>query len=222
MAVSPFIRQNHCLSLFTPYPALGVSLVKFEFPNALIREKPMSYVNDNLMPNEKVLYNARIHPAIFLPSTLSFVLTIAIGIYAFTSARQPGTSVLALSSISAVFFCLSGLLLIYSVVLGLQAVIVMFTTEFVVTNRRVIAKTGFIRRHTLEMLLAKIESVAVNQGILGRLMNFGMVTVTGTGGTKESFRSIVGPFAVRKKISQIIEEYTQTYSQQQEAPGMGR
>jgi uncharacterized membrane protein YdbT with pleckstrin-like domain len=181
----------------------------------------MSYVNDNLMPNEKVLYNARIHPAIFLPSTLSFVLTIAIGIYAFTSARQPGTSVLALSSISAVFFCLSGLLLIYSVVLGLQAVIVMFTTEFVVTNRRVIAKTGFIRRHTLEMLLAKIESVAVNQGILGRLMNFGMVTVTGTGGTKESFRAIVGPFAVRKKISQIIEEYTQTYSQQQEAPGMG-
>ena len=45
--------------------------------------------------------------------------------------------------------------------------------------------------------------------------------ITGTGGTKESFRAIVGPFAVRKKISQIIEEYTQTYSQQQEAPGMG-
>jgi uncharacterized membrane protein YdbT with pleckstrin-like domain len=181
----------------------------------------MSYVNDNLMPNEQVLFSARIHPAIFLPSTISFVLTIALGIYALTSAGQPGTSVLVISAVSEEFFFLSGLLLIYSIVLGLQAVIVMFTTEFAVTNRRVIAKTGFIRRHTLEMLLTKIESVAVNQSILGRILNFGVVTVTGTGGTKESFRAIVGPFEVRKKISQIIEQYTQNYSQQQSNPGMG-
>ena len=185
-----------------------------------LREKPMSYVNDNLMPNEQVLFTARIHPAIILPPTLSFVLTIAIGIFALTSAGQPGTSVLTLSAISVVFFCLSGLLLIYSIVLGLQAVTVMFTTEFVVTNRRVIAKTGFIRRHSLEMLLTKIESVAVNQSILGRLLNFGVVTVTGTGGTKESFRAIVGPFAVRKKISEIIEQYTHTYPELQGNPGM--
>jgi uncharacterized membrane protein YdbT with pleckstrin-like domain len=71
------------------------------------------------------------------------------------------------------------------------------------------------------MLLAKIESVAVNQGILGRLLNFGAVTVTGTGGTKESFRAIGGPFVVRKKISQIIEQYTHSYAQQGENSGMG-
>ena len=46
----------------------------------------MSYVNDNLMPNEKVLFSARIHPAIFLPSVISFVLTVAIFIYAFGAA----------------------------------------------------------------------------------------------------------------------------------------
>ena len=105
--------------------------------------------------------------------------------------------------------CFSGFLLLYSILLGVQATIVMFTTEFAVTNRRVIAKTGFIRRHTLEILLSKVESVSVNQNILGRLLNFGTVTVTGTGGTRESFRAIVDPIDVRKKINQIIEGYMQ-------------
>ncbi len=182
----------------------------------------MSYVNDNLMPNEKVLFSARIHPAIFLPAVITFLFTIIVGIYAFSTAGQAGSSTSSLSAISGMFLCLSGLLFIFSIVLGLQGIIVMFTTEFAVTNRRVIAKTGFIRRHTLEMLLSKIESVAVNQNILGRVLNFGVVTVTGTGGTKESFRAIGEPFVVRKKISQIIEQYTQAFSQQQrmENPGI--
>jgi uncharacterized membrane protein YdbT with pleckstrin-like domain len=59
------------------------------------------------------------------------------------------------------------------------------------------------------MLLPKIESVSVNQNILGRLLNFGTVTVTGTGGTMESFRAIIEPLAVRQKINQIIEGYMQ-------------
>jgi uncharacterized membrane protein YdbT with pleckstrin-like domain len=59
------------------------------------------------------------------------------------------------------------------------------------------------------MLLSKIESVSVRQGILGRVINFGTVTVTGTGGTKESFRAIVDPIGVRKNINQILEGYLQ-------------
>jgi uncharacterized membrane protein YdbT with pleckstrin-like domain len=173
----------------------------------------MSYVNDNLMPNEKVLFSARVHPAIFLPAVISFLFTIAVGVYAFGSAGQAGAPAASLSAVSGMLLCLSALLFIYSIVLGLQAIIVILTTEFAVTNRRVIAKTGFIRRHTLEMLLTKIESVAVNQSILGRLLNFGVVTVTGTGGTKESFSAIGEPFAVRKKINQIIEQYAQAYSE---------
>ena len=92
----------------------------------------------------------------------------------------------------------------------------MLTTEFAVTNRRVIAKTGFIRRRTLEILLQKVESVAVYQDILGRLLNFGSVTVTGTGGTRERFRMIVKPSAVRKKINHIIETQAEMYTQRQQ------
>jgi uncharacterized membrane protein YdbT with pleckstrin-like domain len=182
----------------------------------------MSYIQDNLMPNEKVLFMARIHPAVFLPAVVSFLLTILVFIYGFSQAAVVSTTgapppvINEATTIAGMFLlCFSGVLFFYSIWLGLQALIVMFTTEFGVTNRRVIAKTGFIRRHTLEMLLPKIESVAVRQNILGRLLNFGTVTVTGTGGTKESFRAIIKPIAVRRKINQIIEGSMQAYNQSQ-------
>lgn len=180
----------------------------------------MSYIQDNLMPNEKVLFKARIHPAVFLPSIVSFMLTIVIFIFGLSQAAvisttgAPPPEVNGAKTIVGMFImCFSGALFLCSFLLGLQALIMMFTTEFGVTNRRVIAKTGFLRRHTLEILLPKIESVAVRQNILGRLLNFGTVTVTGTGGTRESFRAIVEPIAVRRKINQIIEHSMQAYSQ---------
>jgi uncharacterized membrane protein YdbT with pleckstrin-like domain len=185
------------------------------------RNQAMSYVRDNLMPNEKVLFTARIHPAVFLPSVVTFILAIALVIYGLSTASIVGKAgsspqITVNAMMGSVLLCSSVILFVYAVLLVFQAIIVMFTTEFAITNRRVVAKTGFIRRHTLEMLLAKVESVSVNQNILGRLLNFGTVTVTGTGGTKESFRAIVEPIGVRKKINQIIENYMQAYTQFQQ------
>jgi uncharacterized membrane protein YdbT with pleckstrin-like domain len=172
----------------------------------------MSYIQDNLMPNEKILFSAKIHPAVFLRSILLIVVTIIIFIIGLnnTEITSSGStpSAPSLSGIMGPYIiCGSGFVFLYSIILGLQALIVMFKTEFAVTNHRIIAKTGFIRRHTLEMLLPKIESVAVSQSILGRVLNFGTVTVTGTGGTKESFRAIVDPINIRKNINQIIERF---------------
>lgn len=161
----------------------------------------MSYVEDNLMPNEKVLYTARIHPAVFLPAVVAFLGCVA---FAFLSSGSPREQ----DPLATVFLCFTGILFLYSILLGIQAIILMLTTEFAVTNRRIIAKNGFIRRHTLEMLLAKVESVSVRQDILGRLLNFGTLTVTGTGGTHESFKPIVEPLTVRKKMNQILEHFT--------------
>ncbi|MBN1968956.1 MAG: PH domain-containing protein [Candidatus Delongbacteria bacterium] len=174
----------------------------------------MSYIQDNLMPKEKILFQARVHPAVFLPAIVAFVGSIAMYIYAsYVMSIQKDAGMLLL----AVIFILGiGGFFVYSIFLSLRALIVLLTTEFAVTNRRVIAKRGFIRRHTLEMLLPKIESVSVRQNLLGRLLNFGTVTVTGTGGTKESFNAIVGPIVVRKKINQIIEAYMQAYNRYQQ------
>jgi len=61
------------------------------------------------------------------------------------------------------------------------------TSEFVITNKRIIIKTGFISRKTLEMNLSKIESVNVEQGILGRILGYGTITIIGTAGQESLF-----------------------------------
>lgn len=173
----------------------------------------MSYIQDNLMPNEEIIFSARVHPAIFLQSIVSFIITMALFIYSLSlsvtlsTPGSPPPQPSAPTILGPLLLCVTVFLFLYSILLGFQALIIILTTEFAVTNRRVVAKTGFIRRHTLEMLLPKIESVAVRQNVLGRILNFGTVTVTGTGGTKESFGAIAEPINVRKKINQIIENH---------------
>jgi uncharacterized membrane protein YdbT with pleckstrin-like domain len=76
------------------------------------------------------------------------------------------------------------------------------TSEFVITNKRIIIKTGFIARKTLEMNLSKIESVNVDQGILGRILGYGTITIIGTGGTRESFPDISRPLLFRRKFQE--------------------
>ncbi|MFN8462727.1 MAG: PH domain-containing protein [Anaerolineales bacterium] len=128
--------------------------------------------------------------------------------------RQQNGQVVTFPPFASLLLCLTFAVVLSAIILALEAIIVMFTTEFAITNRRIIAKRGFIRRHTLEMFLHKIESVSVSQNVLQRLLNFGSVTVTGTGGTRESFRAIIDPVSIRRKINQVIEKYAQQSSAQ--------
>jgi uncharacterized membrane protein YdbT with pleckstrin-like domain len=166
----------------------------------------MGYIQNNLMPEEKIQYSARVHPAVFIRAVILLIISIGMFIAGFTTANQGTETARTMSAFIQLFALIVFLL---SISAALEALIVITTTEFAVTNRRVIAKTGFIRRHTLEMLVQKIESVKVNQSVMGRILNFGNVTVTGTGGTRETFQAILDPIVVRKKINQIIENVTQ-------------
>jgi uncharacterized membrane protein YdbT with pleckstrin-like domain len=76
-----------------------------------------------------------------------------------------------------------------------------WTTETDVTNLRVVHKTGFVKRRTFEMSLDKVESVDVNQSILGRLLNYGDVTVRGVGEGAETIRTIASPLDFRNHIT---------------------
>lgn len=78
-----------------------------------------------------------------------------------------------------------------------------WTDEFAITNKRVIIKTGLIRRKTVELNLSKIESVNVVQSILGRILGFGSIQVVGTGGSKEIFPKIKHPLKFRKKFQEL-------------------
>ena len=76
-----------------------------------------------------------------------------------------------------------------------------WTTETDVTNLRVVHKTGFIRRRTFEMSLDKVESVDVNQSILGRLMDYGDLTIQGVGEGTQTISTITSPLAFRSAIT---------------------
>lgn len=76
-------------------------------------------------------------------------------------------------------------------------------SEFVITNRRIIIKTGFISRSTFEMNLSKIESVNVDQSVAGRILQYGSITIIGTGGTKETFHDIASPLTFRKAFQEL-------------------
>jgi uncharacterized membrane protein YdbT with pleckstrin-like domain len=79
------------------------------------------------------------------------------------------------------------------------------TSEFVITNKRVIIKAGLIRKTTLELLLNKVESFSVGQGIIGRIFGFGTVRVNGTGSSFAQFGYIAHPLEFRKQLQAQID-----------------
>jgi len=76
-----------------------------------------------------------------------------------------------------------------------------WTTEIAVTDRRIILKRGLIRRHTVEMNMQKVESVDVDQTLIGRLFSYGNVTIRGTGSSFENLRMIDHPLKLRTTVT---------------------
>ena len=95
--------------------------------------------------------------------------------------------------------------IVLGVILGLNALIVCYTSEFVVTSKRVVMKTGFIKRHSTDVMLSKMETINVDQGILGRIFNYGTVVVGGSGGTKNGFKGVANPLEFRKRVQIGLE-----------------
>jgi len=149
----------------------------------------MSYIEDNLMNGENVLYRSKLHWAIFLWPVIWFI----VAIISISSGDEGVTA--------------GSLFVMIAIVMGISSFINYKTSEFGVTNKRVIVKVGFIRRKSLEVLLNKVEGIQVDQGILGRMLRFGSITVSGTGGTKDPFHKIDNPLEFRRKVQEQIEAF---------------
>ncbi len=144
----------------------------------------MGYVEDQLLPGERVKHRAHLHKLIFILPGLFALLTIIGAVVAFAASNAwLGLALLVLGALP--FFI---------------TLIKYTSSEFAVTDKRVIIKVGFIKRRTLETMLGKVEGIGVEQGILGRLFGFGTITVTGTGGTKEPFPNIARPLEFRRQV----------------------
>jgi uncharacterized membrane protein YdbT with pleckstrin-like domain len=80
------------------------------------------------------------------------------------------------------------------------------TSEYAVTDKRVLARVGVLERRSLETLLSKIEAIGVEQDLPGRMLGYGTITVTGTGGTQERLERIAAPLEFRRQVqAQIVE-----------------
>ncbi|CAG0989764.1 PH domain-containing protein [Geobacter sp.] len=83
------------------------------------------------------------------------------------------------------------------------------TTELAVTNKRVIAKFGFISRKTIELNINKVESIQVNQGVLGRIFNYGSLTISGAGNPQAPITGISKPMDFRRVFMETQDQAAQ-------------
>lgn len=144
----------------------------------------MGYIENNLVDGERVLYRAKISWTIFfLPVLLSIILI-------WLASK--------IAPIAVIIVVIFGIFVIGS------SLLTFLTTEFALTDRRIIAKKGIFRQRSLEIMLNKIESVSISQSLGQRILGFGTVTVTGSGGTEEYFKSISRPTELQKQVNSQI------------------
>jgi uncharacterized membrane protein YdbT with pleckstrin-like domain len=151
------------------------------------------YIDDILQPGEKVLYSTNAHWVFFLPAILLWILA---AVFFVLSGMVPAGSPLIVAC-----WALAGIVALIALYKTVTAWFHRWTTETDVTNLRVVHKTGFISRNTFEMSLDKVESVDVTQSIVGRIFDFGDITIKGVGEGKEIIKTIASPLAFRNSIT---------------------
>ena len=173
-----------------PIPTPSIASPSGEPKPALESRKLGPYTAATLQPDERPLHQTTIHWMALSGSVIGAVLSliVIVPIAMFAAWRD---------------FYWAWLLLVVPAGILLSAAITVKTSELVITDRRVLIKVGFIQRHTFEMFISKIESVAVYQSMLGRLFDYGSVEIRGTGGSSESFATIAAPLPFRDAIQLV-------------------
>ena len=153
----------------------------------------MRYVSRVLQPGETVVYQTRLHPVIYWRAVLLLIIAIALAAAAWYTVDN--------QSLSLGLGIAGALIAVLALFSALRAFIRRASTELAVTDQRVIYKTGLLARHTLEMNRAKVESVTVDQTLLGRIFGHGTVTVRGIGSAFEPIRHISDPLTFRNYLT---------------------
>lgn len=157
-----------------------------------IKRRRGGYVESNLLPHEDVVYRGHLHWYFFLRPITWFALAFFLfrtGSQMNASERDSGLALIVIGV----------LVVLIAIASTIEHLITYWTSEFAVTNRRVIMKQGFIRRKTMELMLGKVDSLSVDQGILGRILGFGTVRVS-VATENQNFRFLANPLEFRRQV----------------------
>ena len=150
----------------------------------------MKYIDKVLIDGERVIYRAQIHWIVYWSVFFSLAAAADISIWAVTARPKNSEAIPVLAPIVSI---------ILFPFLFLPPFIKRRTTEPAITDRRVIAKHGFIRRRPWKINNTKIKGVQGNQSIIGRLLDYRTVTVKGTGSGFAPIDDVNDPLAFRNQ-----------------------
>ena len=150
----------------------------------------MGYVERHLLEGEHVVYKTRLHWILFLRPALVMVAGVALAVVLRPVQDPPW------------IWMIGAGVAVIGLAWAMKHYVEMMTSEFAVTSGRIILKVGLISRYTTELLLKKVESIGVHQGLAGRIFGYGDLIVTGTGGAREVFRRVRDPIGFRNYVQQ--------------------
>ena len=162
----------------------------------------MSYAEKHLIAGETVQYETRLHWIVMLGHALIAAVLALVGLSLLFTPWSSANGAAA-SSAGALRWAGGACVLVGAVFFGI-GLVRRNATEMAVTNKRVIVKSGLANRRTIELLLPRIESIAVEEPAMGRLLGYGTVIVRGTGGTPEVFPQIARPLEFREQVQRQI------------------
>ena len=164
----------------------------------------MSYLQKQLLPDERIIHIATLHWIIFVPG---LSLTLIGGTGGFFSYDLVGLF-LGPSMVPLLGRIISGVSLVFALAglgLLLGALVRQSATELAITNRRLIAKYGFISRSTFEIMINRVTGVNFDQSIMGRVFGYGTVLVHGAGGDVSPFDIVANPQLFQRALMDAVE-----------------
>jgi membrane protein YdbS with pleckstrin-like domain len=174
----------------------AVSFLLLEAKRSIRRsEDPtMSYAKRHLLAGESIERETHLHGIVYLPAIILFLLAMLLFAVVFFGRDATKDAI----PVPIIFLCAG-------VLMTVAGYVRRRTSEFVVTNKRVMVKTGWLNRRSTEILLRQVEGITVDQGLVGRILDYGTIVVEGTGSDRTRYKGIAGPLKFRMAVQEQIE-----------------
>jgi hypothetical protein len=152
----------------------------------------MSFIRDNLTPGEEIIFNGKLHWFIMIPHLIV--------VFLFAMTIIPAVLVDAVGW----FFCCSGPCLLFGGAAAIDAFAKFITTEMVITNQRFITVSGLVNRTHFDMQLNRIEGIWVNRPMIGNVLDYGTLILSGPSGGQHKFALLQSPQQFREVLQQEV------------------